>query len=259
MLARNQVGDHDLVVSGGARQLVPGSAAALAEHVGDLRILPLGDLADAPVPPEELLRSTASSAAARELVAAATLGWALLLRLRPTAVVTGDIALRAAARLLAAHADGVVVDTALPQAYVPSADLRDPASTSDLLTFAHEPTDSGWSITTRGLARFGLPELAAHGLSAELVPAGDALLVGLAHRVVEALRQLPDGEEPATLRLPSPLHLGLADVAAGYAQPVGDDPTAARSVPVAVQVSTGGLVVLAPGDAARGLFGDALP
>ena len=58
VLARAPVGDPDIVVSSTAGQLTPSSAAALGEHIGDLRILPLGDLADAPVPPEELLRET---------------------------------------------------------------------------------------------------------------------------------------------------------------------------------------------------------
>jgi len=258
VLGRAPVADPDIVVWSNAGQLASTSAQALAAHVGDLRILSLGDLADAPVPPEELLRATASSAAARELVEAATLGWALLLRLRPGAVVAGDVALRAAARLLATHADGVVVDTALPRAFVPAGDFRDPPATSDLLTFTHEPVGAEWTVSTRGLARFGLSELTASGLSAELLPAGDALLVGLAHRVVQALGRI-DHEDPAMLRLPSPLRLGLEDVAAGYAQPIGDDPSAARSVPVMLSVSAGTIVVSAATEAARGLFGDVLP
>ena len=259
VLSRARVADPDLVVSSSARELTPTRLEALGTHVGDLRILPLDDLSTAPIPPHELLAASGSSPAARELVAAAEWGCALLLRVPPAAVVSGDVAVRAAAGLVAREAGGVVVDTALPRAYASSEERVEPAGTSDLVTFDHEPDAAGWRVTTRGLVRFGLPELAATGVPDELVPACDALLIGLAHRAIEALRAIGD-VEPARLALPDTLR--LADIAAGYGHDVTDDPAADRPTAVTLDPpnSPGQPVIIrAVPQTARELFADALP
>ena len=259
VLSRATVADPDLVVSSTARELPPSVLEALAAHIGDLRILPLDDLATAPIPPQELLAASGTSRATRDLVAAAEWGCALLLRVPPAAAVTGDVAVRAAARLVARKAGGVVVDTALPRAYAPSEDPAEPTRTSDLVTFDHEPEATGWRVTTRGLARFGLPELSATGVPDELAPACDALLMGVAHRAIEAFRDVGN-DEPAQLPLPGTVN--LADVAAAYGQDVSDDPAAERAVTVTLGSpdSPGAPTVLrAAPETTRELFAEALP
>lgn len=245
------------MISTTARTLARGPAEALAQHIGDLRIITLDQLDAAPVPPIPLLRGSGSSGAACELAGEAEYGWALLLRLRPHTSVSGDVAVRAAASVLAAASTGVAVDSAIPRAYLPAEFAGE--TTSGLLTFDHDVVGTNGSVTTRGLARFGFPELTATDVPVQLLPACDALLVGAAHHVVGALRHLDD-TEPAALQLPLPLRLRLADVAAGYGQPIGDDPSMQRASPVGVSASAGGTLVIGSVlDAIHALFGDALP
>lgn len=259
VLSRTPVDDPEVVISRGAGRLASRRAEPLAQHIGDLRVVPLDDLDAAPVPPIPLLRGSGSSVRACERVSQAEYGWALLLRVRPADLVTADVAVRAAASVLAGDVHGVMLDTAIPRAYLPTEEgLAERAS--DLMTFDHEVRGSSGAVTTRGLARFGVPELTAVDVPVELLAACDALLVGVAHRVVAALSRLQD-TEPAILDLRLPLHLTMADVAAGYGQPLGDDPTADRSSDITLAGSPGGgdLVVDSAVDAIRALFADALP
>lgn len=259
VLSQAPLDDPEVIVSRGAGRLAPWRAEPLAQHIGDLRVLTLDALHAAPVPPIPLLRASGSSSGACQLVSAAVHGWALLLRLRPNAVVTGDAAVRAAATVLAGDGHGVVVDTAIPRTYLPTEEVT-VERVSDLTTFDHEIRGSSGSVTTRGLARFGVPELTALDVPVELLAACDALLVGVAHRVVAALRRLGD-TEPATLELRLPLRVRMADVAAGYGQPLGDDPTTGRSTDIILveSPSAGAVVVDSVVPAIQVLFADALP
>lgn len=259
VLSRRPVDDPGLAISRAAGRLAPPRAESLAQHIGDLRILPLDDLGAAPVPPVPLLRGSGSSSRACDGVITSSYGWVVMLRLHPRVMVTGEVATRGAAAALAGEVDGVVVDTAIPRAYLP-AEMVKAERTSDLITFDHERQWSRGSVTTRGLARFGVPELTATDVPLELLPACDALLVGVADRMVSALRRLSD-TEPATLEMPLPLRLTLADVAGGYGEPIGGDPTAERCCHVTVGTVGAGeaLVVGSVLEATREMFGDALP
>lgn len=258
VLGRVAVDDPDLVVSRSAAGLATARAAALGRHIGDLRLRSLDGITEGPVPPIELLRASGSSAGACDLVTSAAYGWALLLRHRPCDSVDGETATRAAAAVLAAAAAGVVVDTTLPRAYTVSEEATRTAI-SDLISFDHEPQGTGRRVTTRGLTRFGLPEVTAHGVPSELLPACDALLIGVAGRVVAALQHL--GISGATvLELAVPFRLQLDDIASGYGEPVAEDVTASRTIDLVLEVAADSTIVVdgAVG-AVRALFGDALP
>jgi len=259
VLGETAIADPDLTLSRSDAGLPAPAAAALRLHLGDLRVLPLDDLSEAPVPPTELLRAAGSSPTARRLVASARYGWSLLLRVPTRDGATGDTATRTAARVLAARASGVVVDTVLLRATTPDEQPERPC-TSDLLRFEHQPRGFAWQVTTRGLTRFGLPELVAREVEARHVPACHALLVGVAHRMVTALPDVADAD-PAVMVIGLPLGLRLEDIAAGYGQPVADDPTAKQGSDLVLQLQPDdGTVLVDPVPAAvQDLFGDALP
>jgi hypothetical protein len=218
--------DPDVVVSRTADLLHPTSHAALAEHVGDLRLNQTDDIDSLPLPPLLLLRSAGPvSAEAARVVEAPMRAWSVILRTPADEAVSAQYAARAAAALLAHHVDGVGVDLAVPRVWPRLSPDADPARTADWFVLERGGGDGTVSTTTRGLARFGLPELRVVGVDAASVPAWDAVLTGLAHRLVA------DGAGSP----PAQVDLGLRDIAAGYAEPVDpDDPTLRRHTAVAL-------------------------
>lgn len=225
-------GDPDHVISTGAYTLHADTRAALAAHAGDLRTIVVDDLAQAPVPPVELLAAFGADEQSRRRVRESRAGIAIALVRPHEQSLSAQIAVRAAAMLLARDGD-VVIDTAIPRVW-PVTDPGDRVPrTVDwiVLDRAHGP-DTGLGTRTHGLARFGLPELFAEGLDAGDLPAWDATLNGLAHLLVRGLTvaEAPETGGPRELRLPATLSLSLADVADAYAEPVdADDPTLART------------------------------
>ncbi|MFY0406091.1 hypothetical protein [Solicola sp. PLA-1-18] len=124
------------------------------------------------------------------------------------------------ARTLARERDGVVVDLGVPRVVEPGA--RTGRAASDWFVFAH---DEDAVIDTWGLDRFGLPELHCDQSDDARLPMYDAVLVGVAQRLVE---EWP-GQDPV-----GPATITLRDVARGYgdASAGGDDPTLDRGVDV---------------------------
>ncbi len=214
-----------------------------------------------PVPPAPLLSASGTSAAAAAVLAEATQAWALLLRCGPGRAFAADAWVRAAALEMASRAGGALVDTAVSRAYLPCDKGADAATTADLFVFDKDPQGETTRVTTRGLARFGLPELCAEGVPAAHAPAWDALLTAVAHIVVGCLRR--PGEHQPWLELPLPLTVRLADIAAGYGE-VLEGEQGPGSAELALHRRTSGagddlLVVGAGGEELARLFGQALP
>lgn|GEM_PF-3473354 len=212
--------DPDVVVSRTAALLHPTSHEALAEHVGDLRMSQSDDIADLPLPPLALLLSGGPvSSEAAGVVESPGRAWSVILRTRAEQTVAAQYAARAAAALLAHHVDGVGIDLAIPRVWPRLAPDADPDRTADWFGLERATDDGAVTTTTRGLTRFGIPELRVVDVDAAHVPAWDAVLTGIAHRLVTTGPQAP----------PDRVDLGLRDIAAGYAEPVDpDDPTLRR-------------------------------
>ncbi|MDO9379740.1 MAG: hypothetical protein Q7T56_12900 [Nocardioidaceae bacterium] len=150
----------------------------------------------------------------------------------------------ARARELATERDGVVVDLGVPRVVEPEAPAGRAAG--HWFVFAHD----GALVDTWGLDRFGLPELHCDQADDARLPMYDAVLVGVAQRLLE---EWP-GHDPV-----GPATVTLRDVARGYgdASAGGDDPTLDRGVDVTLAHDAAGrrLVVTLHDDPATALFG----
>ncbi|MFN8076096.1 MAG: hypothetical protein U0Q15_11840 [Kineosporiaceae bacterium] len=96
---------------------------------------------------------------------------------------------------------------------------------ADWVVVPHEAGRRGYTITTVGLVRFGLPELLTADVPPQLVRAWGGALTGIAHRLLrawaQAVRPGPDGATPAFVELPALLSVAADDVAAAYATVAG--------------------------------------
>ncbi|MGH3454781.1 MAG: hypothetical protein ACRDPQ_15845 [Nocardioidaceae bacterium] len=236
--------DPDIVISRSADRLHPVSREALAEHVGDIRLIEPDDIAELPIPPLPLLRAIGPVASTtEEIVAAPTHAWSVILRTPLDAAVSANYAARAAAALLADHVDGIGIDLAIPRVWPQLHPDADPARTADWFVFERESDDKHVATTTRGMSRFGLPELAVVEVEPTEVPAWDAILTGVARRLLSV--------DPTDL--PDQVELGLRDIADGYAEPVDpDDPTLQRRT--TVDLAYGGEIAEVTGPAVADLF-----
>ncbi|WP_262849218.1 hypothetical protein [Mumia quercus] len=179
------------------------------------------DLAAPPVPPPSLLLARGSSPKAVRFAESLPYATAVTADSSPSEAVETQRRTQAAARALAAEHVGVVVDAAVPR-LLTSPSHPDLVRASDWFVLEHPSDDVS---TTHGLTRFGLPELVVTDVEDGRLPMYDAVLTGVAQRIVE---EWPDNDPvgPATIT--------LRDVARGYgdASAGGDDPTLARSVDV---------------------------
>ncbi|MFC0041444.1 hypothetical protein [Actinomadura rayongensis] len=182
----------------------------------DLR--PAGDF---PPLPAGLL--AAYGAAPADLAAVAEAGHLLAVRAayRPGWPPAHEWAARGVAGAVAAAASAPVVDVFTPRILSgpdlrrslpgPRGDMR----LTDWMLISHSAgPDTVW-FTTRGLARFGLPELRTENVPADLVVPWGRLLNGLARRLLDVyLEELANSESPIELQIPATLSVSLQDVAA---------------------------------------------
>ncbi|MFB4296368.1 hypothetical protein [Actinomadura sp. NTSP31] len=104
---------------------------------------------------------------------------------------------------------------------------------TDWMLLPHTSGPHGFWFTTRGLARFGLPELRTENVPPALVVPWGRLLNGLARRVLDLWHErLPAGEQPLVVDLPETVSVGLQDIAAAQ----GTDEPMRREVTVRLRL-----------------------
>ena len=135
---------------------------------------------------------------------------------------------RACAAVLASQAGVPLVDTATPKVLTADAALRTLPGSEDarfrladwMLVFQSAGIGGLW-MTTKGLGRFGLPELQVRNVPPQLGNAWTHVLTGLASSLLGTwLNALRDRAEPAFVQLPAVLEVGEADIARAYDAPV---------------------------------------
>jgi hypothetical protein len=139
---------------------------------------------------------------------------------------------RACATVLASQAGVPLVDTGTPKVLDADAALRTLPGTEDarfrladwMLVFQSAGI-GGLRMTTKGLGRFGLPELQVRNVPPQLGQAWTRVLTGLASSLLGTwLNALRDRAEPAFAQLPAVLEVGEADIARAYDAPVTEGP-----------------------------------
>ncbi len=179
--------------------------------------------------PSDLLGLYGATAADLAAVASATHLLAVRAAYRPGWPPAHEWAARAVAGAVGAETGAPVVDVFTPQVLAPARlaeSLPGPDGEirlTDWMLLPHTAGPHGFWFTTKGLARFGLPELQTEHVPPALVEPWGRLLNGLARRVLDLwLDELPAGEQPLVVDLPELVSVGLQDVAAaqGVAEPM---------------------------------------
>ncbi|WP_433333234.1 hypothetical protein [Spirillospora sp. CA-294931] len=164
-------------------------------------------------------------------------------------------ATRAVAGAVGAAASAPVIDVFTPQILSPERienSLPGPdghVRMTDWILLPHTSGAHGFWFTTKGLARFGLPELQTDNVPPGLVEPWGRLLNGLARRLLDLwLDELSTSDRPVFAELPTLVSVGLQDVAAA----TGTEETVRREVSVRLRVDPFDgdhiLTVLAPED-----------
>ncbi|MFG2085101.1 MULTISPECIES: hypothetical protein [unclassified Spirillospora] len=161
---------------------------------------------------------------------------------RPGRPPAHEWAARAVAGAVGAALTAPVIDVFTPQV-LPLAHLErslpGPDGTfrlTDWMLLPHTSGPDGFFFTTKGLARFGLPELQTENVPPALLEPWGRLLNGLARRVLDLwLDELPAGEQPLVVDVPELVSVGLRDIAAAQ----GTDDPMRREVSVRLRLDTG--------------------
>jgi hypothetical protein len=156
---------------------------------------------------------------------------------------------RAVAGMIGAALSVPVIDVFTPrildQAHIQRS-LPDPSGhirLTDWILLPHTPGPHGVWFTTKGLARFGLPELQTENVPLPLIEPWGRLLNGLARRVLDLwLNELTP--QATVAELPQLVSVGLQDVAAAQ----GLEEPMRREVTVRLRLDDGILTVLPPDD-----------
>ena len=143
---------------------------------------------------------------------------------------------RACAAVLAAQCGVPLVDAVIPKILAADAALRTLPRAQDArfrladwMSVFHSAGIGGLGMTTKGLGRFGLPELQARNVPPQLGQAWTRVLTGLASNLLGSwLDALRDRAEPAFAQLSAVLEVGEGDIARAYDAPV----TEGAAVPV---------------------------
>jgi hypothetical protein len=141
---------------------------------------------------------------------------------------------RACAAVLAAHAGVPLVDASTPNVLAADAALRTLPGGGDagfrladwIAVFQSAESEGLW-MTTKGLGRFGLPELQVRNVPPQLGQVWTTVLKGLASRLLGTwLTALRERAEAAFAQLPAVLEVREGDIARAYGDPVTEGPAA---------------------------------
>jgi hypothetical protein len=206
-----------------------------------LLALDLRPAAEFPPLPADLLAAFGAGRRDLAAIAAATHLLAVHAAYRPGWPPAHEWATRAIAGAAAAGTGAPVIDVFTPQVLDQDRILRSLPGPDggvrlvDWILLPHTPGPHGFYFTTKGLARFGLPELQTENVPPHLVEPWGRLLNGLASRILGLwLDRLPAGEHPVLIDLPEIVQVGLQDVAAAQ----GEQEEMRREAPVRLRLDS---------------------
>ncbi|MFC6882858.1 MULTISPECIES: hypothetical protein [Actinomadura] len=207
--------------------------------------LDLRPAAEFPPLPADLLEAYGATGAELAAITGAPHLLAVRAAYRPGWPPAHEWAARAVAGALAARVIDVFTPRVLTRDQVERS-LPGPDGTirlTDWMLLPHTAGPHGLWFTTKGLARFGLPELQTENVPPHLLEPWGRLLNGLARRLLDLwLARL--GEQPVVVDLPGTVSVGLQDVAAAH----GTEEPTRREVAVRIRLDAPGVLTVLPPD-----------
>jgi hypothetical protein len=213
-----------------AAQRLPESlrAGALRMLAGPLLSVTMSTVGDAPPLPVSFLGVFGASAAQLRDLDTATHVVVCQAVFRPGWPPAHEWYARGVAAGLAELTGGTLIDMFTPQILEPAAAVRslpDPDGRVVLVRWVLVPQsagDRGLWMTTKGIGRFGLPELQVLDVPPALAGAWTRVMSGTASALVRAWTRALQGE-PSFVALPSRIVVGTADVARAHGHEPGPD------------------------------------
>jgi hypothetical protein len=206
--------------------VTPDPPADTALHSGQGLAIDVVPVEDAPLPPSPLLRAMGADAPALAAYDSGT--HAVLVRSVGNAQFPPqhEFAAYASAHAIAEMCEGVVVDTLIPRIVTRARALDAGFRLADWVVLPHSMDEGRLWFTSKGMTRFGLPELQSRDIPEPLANAWGAVLTGIG-QVLLRDHELAMAEDPATaLRETSAQHtVSLRDIASAYSDEArfGDD------------------------------------
>lgn len=183
--------------------------------------------------PRDLLAAYGAAPSALAAVDAAAHVLAVRAAYRPGRPPAHEWSARAVAGAVGAALDAPVIDVFTPQVLAQDHLRRSlpDVRLTDWMLLLHTSGPRGFLFTTKGLARYGLPELQTENVPPALVEPWGRLLNGLARRVLDLwLDELPAGA--LVVDIPEIISVGLQDIAAAQ----GTDEPLRREVSVRLRL-----------------------
>ncbi|MEP6526028.1 MAG: hypothetical protein ABJA86_02600 [Nocardioidaceae bacterium] len=224
------VPEHLLAVYAVATELPPGEDSELGSLDAHVSVESY-PAESAPLPPVGLLRAMGTTSEVADKIARA----ATITMVQATSDASWppvhELVARNLARRIALDHDGVVIDLRSPAALESSepANLEEAIDSFRLVDWVRVPSSPDpdrpgavWA-TTKGLTRFGLPELQVFGVPEQLTGGCVAVLSGIAHVLLREQWQAVDASPLIAFReVPREHRLTLRDVALAYSDQARD-------------------------------------
>lgn len=172
---------------------------------------------DAPLPPSPLLRAMGADAPA--LAAYDSGSHAVLVRSvgGPQFPPRHELAAYASAHAIAEMCEGVVVDTLIPRIVTRARAVDQGFRLADWVVLPHSLDEGTLWFTSKGMTRFGVPEVQSSGIPEPLANGWGAVLTGIAQVVVQDHARALDDDPAAALReMPAEHSVSLRDIAIAY-------------------------------------------
>lgn len=195
-------------------------------HSGQGLAIDVVPVDEAPLPPSPLLRAMGADAPALAAYDSGT--HAVLVRSVGNAQFPPqhEFAAYASAHAVAEMCEGVVVDTLIPRLVTRVRGLDDKFRLADWVVLPHSMDQGLLWFTSKGMTRFGLPELQSYGVPEPLANAWGAIMTGIGEVLLRDHEYALTEDPKAALReTPAQHQVSLRDIAAAYSDEArfGDD------------------------------------
>lgn len=197
--------------------VTPDPPAEAAQHSGQGLAIDVVTVEEAPLPPSPLLRAMGADVPALAAYDSGT--HAVLVRAVGGAAFPPqhEFAAYATARAIAEMCEGVVVDTVIPRLVTRARAVGDGFRLADWMVLPHSLDDGTLWFTSKGMTRFGLPELQSHGIPEPLANAWGAVMTGMALVLLRDHERAMAADPSTALReVAAEQSVSLRDIAAAY-------------------------------------------